>query len=85
MSALDVNGENGSSGSVMPFRDFVVNGEFSRKARAFPRTMGMSICAIENQCCRLLGASLQCTAQHVEVSFNPSWATLYMCGGWGTG
>lgn len=36
---------------------------------------------IDDLLCWLLGASLQCTAQHVQVSFNPSWATLCVCGG----
>ena len=79
MSELAVNGETGSVGSVLSFKDLVVNSECHRIVSAFPRTMGMSICTIENLLCRLLGASLQCTAQHVQVPFNTSWATLCVC------
>ena len=76
MSALSVNGESGSVGSVLTFNNFVVNSECPRKVSAFPRTMGMSVCTIENLLCGLLGAFLQCTAQHIQVLFNPSWVTL---------
>ena len=83
MSTLTVNGETGSVGFVLSFKDFVVNSECPRKVSAFPRTMGMSVCTIENLLCGLLGAFLQCTAQHVQVPLNPSWATLCVCRGVG--
>lgn len=84
MSELAVNGETGSVGSVLSFKDLVVNSECHRMVSAFPRTMGMSICTIENLLCRLLGASLQCTAQHCTGAIQHILGHLVcVCGGVG--